>query len=151
MVQPTEKTKQQQQEQEQVAPFTHSDQRPRRTRRRESLVETLTVRNSMVATPSEPTQDHHKNNQIINRQGREQQQLQENTKQLSKPELQRMLEGDDWTAETRFRRKITPTHQVTHSTPTRQSSQSQHTQPRTPKRYGDPTQHLPKTSDATES
>ena len=41
-------------------------------------------------------------------------------------ELQRRLEGDNWTGETRFRRKITPTRRATSkTTPTRQSSQPQ--------------------------
>ena len=63
---------------------------------------------------------------IINRQGQEQEQLQENPTQLSKQELQRRLEGDNWTGETRFRRKITPTRRATSkTTPTRQSSQPQ--------------------------
>ena len=63
---------------------------------------------------------------IINRQGREQDQLQESPTQLSKQELQRRLEGDNWTGETRSRRKITPTRRATSkTTPTRQSSQPQ--------------------------
>ena len=63
---------------------------------------------------------------IINRQGQEQEQLQENPTQLSKQELQRRLEGDNWTGETRLRRKITPTRRATSkTTPTRQSSQPQ--------------------------
>ena len=89
-----------------------------------SLVEAQTTGNLMVATPSEFTNDHAKHFlhhatlddwrlTIINRQGQEQEQLQENPTQLSKQGLQRRLEGDSWTGETRFRRKITPTRGAT--------------------------------------
>ena len=116
VIEPTEKAKQQQ---EQNAPLTHTQakdcDRP--------LVETLTTGNLMVTTPSEFTNDHAKHFShgcpipeeelddwrltIINRQGQEQEQLQENP---SKQELQRRLEGDNWTGEIRLRRKIDNTY-----------------------------------------
>ena len=106
VIQPTEKAKQQQ---EQHAPLTHTQTKDYE----KSLVEILTAGNSMATTTSgfscpTPEELHDGRLTIINRQGQEQEQLQENTKQLSKQELQRRLEGDNWTKETRFRRKITP-------------------------------------------
>ena len=138
VIQPTEKTIQQQ---EQIAPLTHTDQGLRQIlggntdywkldggyairvhkRPRKAL---FTPHNSGCPIPEGELDDWRLT--IINRQGQEQEQLQENPTQLSKQELQRRLEGDNWTGETRFRRKITPTRRATSkTTPTRQSSQPQ--------------------------
>ena len=138
VVQPTEKEVQQQ---EQIAPLTHTDQGLRKIlggntdywkldgdyamrvhkRPRKAL---FTPHNSGCPIPEGELDDWRLT--IINRQGQQQEQLQENPTQLSKQELQRRLEGDNWTGETRFRRKITPTRRATSKiTPTRQSSQPQ--------------------------
>ena len=140
VIQPTERAAQQQ---EQIAPLTHThtDQGLRQIlggntdywkldgdyairvhkRPRKAL---FTPHNSGCPTPEGELDDWRLT--IINRQGQEQEQLQENPTQLSKQELQRRLEGDNWTGETRFRRKITPTRRATSkTTPTRQSSQPQ--------------------------
>ena len=141
VIQPTHETKQQQR-QEQIAPLTHTDQGLRRIlggntdywkldgdyirvhkRPRKAL---FTPHNNGCPIPEEQLDDWQLT--IINRQGQVQEQLQENTKQLSKQELQRRLEGDDWTGETRFRRKVTSTHRLTtKTTPPRQSSAPQPT------------------------
>ena len=142
VIQPTRETKQQQR-QEQIAPLTHTDQGLRRIlggntdywkldgdyairvhkRPRKAL---FTPHNNGCPIPEEQLDDWRLT--IIHRQGQEQEQLQENTKQLSRQELQRRLEGDDWTGETRFRRKVTSTHRLTtKTTPPRQSSAPQPT------------------------
>ena len=141
VIQPTHETKQQRQEQ--TAPLTHTDQGLRRIlggntdywkldgdyairvhkRPRKAL---FTPHNNGCPIPEEQLDDWRLT--IINRQGQEQEQLQENTKQLSKQELQRRLRNDDWTGETRFRRKATSTHRLaTQTTPPRQSSAPQPT------------------------
>ena len=138
MIQPTEKATQQQ---EQIAPLTRPDQGLRQLlggntdywkldgdyairvhkRPRKAL---STPHNSGCPIPEGELHDWRLT--IVNRQGQEQEQLQENPTQLSKQELQRRLEDDNWTGETRFRRKITPTRRATSkTTPTRQSSQPQ--------------------------
>ena len=109
VVQPTEKAKQQQ---EQIAPLTRTDQGLRQTlggntdnwkldgdyavrvheRPRKAP---LPPHNSGCPRPEEEL-DHWRLT-IIKRQGQEQEQLQENPKQLSKQELRRRLEGDNWT------------------------------------------------------
>ena len=136
VIQPTEKATQQQ---EQNAALTHTDQGLRQIlgentdywkldgdyairvhkRPRRAL---FTPHNSGCPIPEGELDDWRLT--IINRQGQEQEQLQKNPTQLSKQELQRRLEGDNWTGETRFRRKVTPTRRATSkTTPTRQSSQ----------------------------
>ena len=112
VIQPTEKTVQQQ---EQIAPLTHTDQGLRQIlggntdywkldggyavrvhkRPRKAL---FTPHNSGCPIPEGELDDWRLT--IINRQGQEQEQLQENPTQLSKQELQRRLEGDNWTGET---------------------------------------------------
>ena len=136
VIQPTHETKQQQR-QEQIAPLTHTDRGLRRIlggntdywkldgdyairvhkRPRKAL---FTPHNNGCPIPEEQLDDWRLT--IINRQGQEQEQLQENTKQLSKQELQRRLEGDDWAGETRFRRKVTSTHYKDNTTTTKLST-----------------------------
>ena len=111
VIQPAEKTVQQQ---EQIAPLTHTDQGLRQIlggntdywkldgdyavrvhkRPRKAL---FTPHNSGCPIPEGELDDWRLT--IINRQGQEQEQLQENPTQLSKQELQRRLEGDNWTGE----------------------------------------------------
>ena len=80
---------------------------------------------------------------IINRQRQKKEQLQENPTIFQ--ELQRRLEGYNWTGETRFRRKKTPTRRATSKTnhmgtpQTRARSNYKHH-----KGYGDLKQHPPK-------
>ena len=137
VIQPTEKATQQQ---EQIAPLTHTDQGLRQIlggntdywkldggyaiRVHKRPRKAFTPHNSGCPIPEAELDDWRLT--IINRQGQEQEQLQKNPTQLSKQELQPRLEGDTWTGETRCRRKITPTRRATSkTTPTRQSSQPQ--------------------------
>ena len=140
VIQPTEKAKQQQ---GQFAPLTHTEQGLRQIlggntdywkldgdyairvhkRPRKAL---FTPHNSGCPIPEGELDDWRLT--IINRQGQEQEQLQENPKQFSRQELQRRLEGDNWTGETRFRRKIAPTRRATSkTTPTRQTTANGYT------------------------
>ena len=101
VIHPTEKAKQQQ---EQIAPLTHTQTKDCDR----SLVETLTTGNFAIRVHKQPRKalfTPHNSGcpipeeelddwrlTIINRQGQEQEQLQENPTQLSKQELQRRLE-----------------------------------------------------------
>ena len=104
VIQPTKKATQQQ---EQIAPITHTDQGQilggntdywkldgdyaiRVHKRPRAL---FTPHNSGCPIPEGELDDWRLT--IINRQGQEQEQLQKNTTQLSKQELQRRLEGDN--------------------------------------------------------
>ena len=117
VIQPTEKATQQQDSPTQTKDYAiRVHKRPRKA--------VFTPHNSGCPIPEEELDDWRLT--IINRQGQEQEQLQENPTQLSRQELQRRLEGDNWSGETRFRRKITPTRRATSKTTlTRQSSQPQ--------------------------
>ena len=104
-IQPAEETRQQQ---DQTAPLTHTDQRLRRIHggntgywkldgdyairvHKQPRKTLFTSHNSCCPVPTEQLDDCRLT--IVDRQGQEQEQLQENTKHPSNQELQRRLEG----------------------------------------------------------